>query len=120
MRSSIAARPGPTALHGAARSGEDLTYDALLDAAAPHFKRRVARDEVIVYRLRHPTAARVASWREAAWGSSDEPDVGAWGHWAAIDCASCASQAASTRRAVRYSPYHTFSLFFSTRKVSDG
>lgn len=84
--------------------GEDLAYDALLNAAALHFEHRMARDQVIVDRLRHPTAAQPATGQEAGSGSSEEPDIGARGHWAATGRASCASQAASTSRAVRYSP----------------
>src|SRR5205823_1900912 len=41
-------------------------------------------------------------------------------HWAAAGRASCASHAARTTRAVRYSPQRAISFFFSTRKVSDG
>jgi predicted RNA-binding protein YlxR (DUF448 family) len=44
-------RPGRTAW--LLRGGEDAAHRALLDAATRHFKRRVARDEIIVYRLGH-------------------------------------------------------------------
>src|SRR5215472_7206578 len=72
----VPARPHSMALLGCR---EHLAYDALLNAAAPHFKRRVACDEVIVNRLRHATAAQLARGREAALDLSDKPDVGPCG-----------------------------------------
>jgi hypothetical protein len=46
----VPARPHRIAL---LRCGENLVHSAFLDAAPPHFERRVARDEIIAYRLGH-------------------------------------------------------------------